>query len=115
MSTFRVICIKSKLNSTEDSNFSDGICIGQQCEKYFQSLCMRAVWKVHGLATVRRCYASPCITAAHCRQSTNFSNGRCSRSNIQKSVLLNDHNSNSDDRGMKITSLLCYPHHYNLA
>jgi hypothetical protein len=35
----------------------------------------RAVWKVSGLATVRGCYAEGGITAAHCRQSTNFSNG----------------------------------------
>jgi hypothetical protein len=35
----------------------------------------RAVWKVRGLAAVRRCYASLCLTAAHCSQSTYFSNG----------------------------------------
>jgi hypothetical protein len=37
--------------------------------------CTRAVLKVRGLATMRRRYAVGSITAAHCRQSTNFSNG----------------------------------------
>jgi hypothetical protein len=34
------------------------------------------------------CYASNCMTAAHCRQSTKFSNGSRSCSVILKSVLL---------------------------
>jgi len=42
---------------------------------HFIALCTRAVWKVRGLA-MRRCYAEGGITAAHCRQSTNFSNVR---------------------------------------
>jgi len=37
--------------------------------------CTRAVWKVRGLAAVHRHYAELGITAAHCCQYTNFSNG----------------------------------------
>jgi hypothetical protein len=48
------------------------------------SLYTRAVWKVLGLAVVRHCYASLCITAAYFRQSTNFSNGLRSCSAILK-------------------------------
>jgi hypothetical protein len=38
---------------------------------------MRAVWKVRGLVAVHCCYVSLWITAAHCCQSMNFSNGAC--------------------------------------
>jgi hypothetical protein len=58
----------------------------------------RSVWKFRGLVADRRCYAEGGITAAHCRQSTNFSD--CpprSCSAILKWVLLNDRKSNSDD------------------
>jgi hypothetical protein len=49
---------------------------------------MRAVWKVHGLAAVRRCFAEGGIIAAHCHQSTNFSNSPRICSVIIKRVLL---------------------------
>jgi hypothetical protein len=53
----------------------------RECPAFKHGTCWiqntRVVWKVHRLAVVHRCYASLCITAAHYRQSTNFSNGPC--------------------------------------
>jgi hypothetical protein len=61
------------------------ICCGEKSAYCKTVLCTPgAVWKVCGLGVVRRCYAGGRITAAHCRQSTNFSNGPRSCSAILK-------------------------------
>jgi hypothetical protein len=59
--------------------------------------CLKSSW-TGGSAPLLCCYASFCITAAHRRQSTYFSNGPRSCSVILKRILLKDRDSNDGQR-----------------